>query len=60
MSTMTEVIQKARRFIGYEYSLSVTKCACAAATENHVVDDDAPITKAGNDHGYQPTDGAVE
>ena len=46
MSTMTEVIQKARRFIGYEYSQSVTKSACAAATENQVDDDDAPITKA--------------
>jgi hypothetical protein len=46
MSTMTEVIQKARRFIGYEYSQSVTKSACAAATENQVDDDDAAITKA--------------
>jgi hypothetical protein len=46
MSTMTEVIQKARRFIVYEYSQSVTKSACAAATENQVDDDDAAITKA--------------
>ncbi|KAK4017933.1 hypothetical protein OUZ56_000009 [Daphnia magna] len=46
MSTMTEVIQKARRFIGYEYSQSITKSACAAATENQVDDDDAAITKA--------------
>jgi hypothetical protein len=45
MSTMTEVIQKARRFIGYDYSQSDTKSACSATTGNHVDGDDA-ITEA--------------